>query len=51
MKFEVGGETVEVEDEGFEVEWGIEAEGKLKRIILRKGGGGSLRRLCTQGCW
>ena len=26
-----------MEDEGFEVEWGIEAEGKLWRKTLRKG--------------
>ena len=25
MKFEAGGEAVEVEDDGFGVEWGIEA--------------------------
>ena len=37
IKFEVGGEAVEVEDEGFEVEWRIEAEGKIWRIIMRKG--------------
>ena len=34
--FEVGGEAVEEEDEGFEVEWGIEAEGELWRITQRK---------------
>jgi hypothetical protein len=27
IEFEEGGEAVEVEDEGFKVEWGIEAEG------------------------
>ena len=27
MGFEVGGEAVELEDEGFQVEWGIKAEG------------------------
>ena len=37
IKFEVGGEAVEVEDEGFEVEWRIEAEGKIWRITMRKG--------------
>ena len=37
MTFEVRGEPVEAEDEGFEVEWGIEAEGKLWKITLRKG--------------
>ena len=86
IEFEVWGEAVEVEDEGFEVEWEVEAEGKLWRKTLRKGRvpaiiwesnrtstlqhlveislrfqlpllrhyaavrGGSLRRLCTQGC-
>ena len=40
-----------MEDEGLEVEWEIEAEGKLWRITFRKGRGGSLRRLCMQGCW
>ena len=32
------GEAVEVEDDGFEVEWGIEAEGNLwrRRITLRR---------------
>ena len=33
---EWGGEAVEVEDDGFEVEWGIEAEGNLWRITLRR---------------
>ena len=37
IEFEVGGEIVEVEVEGFEMEWGIEAERKLCRITLRKG--------------
>ena len=32
IEFEVGGEAVEVEDEGFEVEWGIEAEGRLWKM-------------------
>jgi hypothetical protein len=27
IEFEVGGEAVEVEDEGFKVEWRIEVEG------------------------
>ena len=36
IEFEVGGEAVEVENEGFEVEWGIEAVGKLWRITLRR---------------
>ena len=48
IKFEVGGEAVEVEDE---VEWRIEPEGKLWRITLKEGRGGSLRLLCTQGRW
>ena len=51
IEFEVGREAAEVEDEGFEVEWRIEAEGKLWRIDLRKGRGESLRTLCAQGCW
>ena len=33
----MGGEAVEVEVEGFEVEWRIEAEGKHWRINSRKG--------------
>ena len=37
IEFEVGGEAVEVEVERFEVEWGIEAEGKHCRINSRKG--------------
>ena len=36
-EFEVGGEVVEVGDEGFIVEQGIEAEQKLWKITLRKG--------------
>lgn len=30
--FEVGGEAVEVEDAGMQVEWGIEAQGELWMI-------------------
>ena len=38
IEFKVGGEAVEVEVEGFEVEWRIEAEGKHWRMInSRKG--------------
>ena len=36
IEFEEGGEAVEVEDEGFQVESGIEAEVKLWRKTLRK---------------
>ena len=38
MEFEVGGEVVEVEDEGSKVEWGIEVEGgTLEDYIEGKG--------------
>ena len=37
IEFEVGGEAVEVEVEGFELEWRIEPEGKHRRINSRKG--------------
>ena len=36
IEFEVGGEAVEVQNEGFEAEGGIEAEERLWRITLRK---------------
>ena len=36
IDFQVGGKAVEVEDEGFEVEWGIEAKGELWRETQRK---------------
>ena len=36
IDFEVGEEAVEVQDEGFKAEGGIEAEDRLWRITLRK---------------
>ena len=36
IEFEVGEEAVEVQNEGFEAEGGIEAEERLWRITLRK---------------
>ena len=33
IEFEMGGEAVEVEDEVFEMEWEIEAEGKLGGLL------------------
>ena len=36
INFEVGEEAVEVQDEGFEAEGGIEAEERLWKITLRK---------------
>ena len=40
MEFEVGGEAVEVEDEGSQVEWGIEAEGGTLEDYLELEGKG-----------
>ena len=45
IEVEVGGDAVEVGNEGFVMEWGMQAEGELWRIALRKGRGRSLRTL------